>query len=180
VKKYLAKLWRTLKLPTNVQLSVMRAVQDQFLVGVTGIIFNEENNILLFRHTYRQTEWSLPGGYIKGGEHPTEGLEREILEESGLVVSGDHELKVRTDRDSARLDICVVGTFIGGEFHPSAEVLEYGFFPPLTVPRIARNQLLLIQEALLEKGIKMVEPQPVKRTFLKRFRKSEDHMIHTS
>lgn len=131
----------------------MRRTQDQFLIGVTGIIFNEKNEVLLLKHTYRQTKWSLPGGYLKAGEHPREGLEREIEEETGLVVSGDKQLKTRTDRETARLDICVVGTFIGGEFRKSHEVSDYGFYELLKVPRIARNQLLLIEQALHERGV---------------------------
>lgn len=47
----------------------MRVVQDQFLIGVTGIIFNEKREVLLFKHSYRQTVWSLPGGYLKSGEN---------------------------------------------------------------------------------------------------------------
>ena len=83
----------------------MRKMQDQFLVGVTGVILNEKKEVLLFHHTYRQNEWGLPGGYIKAAEHPKEGLEREIAEESGYIVSIDERYKIRTDRESARLDV---------------------------------------------------------------------------
>jgi len=144
----LAKLWRALSFPKSIQLAIMRLFQDQFLIGVTGIIFNEKDEVLLFKHTYRQTMWSLPGGYMKGREHPGEGLEREIAEESGLVVSVDDQLKIRTDRLSSRLDICLIGEFIGGEFRPSAEVSEWGFFSFEELPNISKNQLLFIQEAL--------------------------------
>jgi len=106
----------------------MRFFQDQFLVGVTGIIFNDKKEVLLFKHVYRAHQWSLPGGYLKSGEHPREGLEREIKEESGLVVSADELLKTRTDRETARLDICYVGCYVGGDFVPTHEVSEYGFF----------------------------------------------------
>lgn len=126
----------------------MRFTQDQFLIGVTGIIFNENSEVLLFKHSYRQTSWSLPGGYLKGKEHPKEGLEREIEEESGLIVSVDDNLRIRTDRDASRLDICLVGLYIGGEFKPSTEVLEYGFYSFENLPHISRAQLLAIQEAL--------------------------------
>ena len=106
----------------------MRFIQDQFLIGVTGIIFNDKEEVLLFKHSYRQTRWSLPGGYLKSKEHPEEGLEREVFEESGLTVSVDEQLKTRTDRSSDRLDLCYVGKFIGGNFSPSTEVTEHGFF----------------------------------------------------
>jgi 8-oxo-dGTP pyrophosphatase MutT (NUDIX family) len=119
VKSLLAKLWKLLNLPKGVQLFFMRYFQNQFLVGVTGVIFNEKNEILLFKHTYRQHPWSLPGGYLKAGEHPAEALEREIKEESRLIVSVDDSLKTRTERAGARLDMCYTGVFIGGEFTPN-------------------------------------------------------------
>lgn len=105
MKSLLAKLWRLLKLPKNIQLNIMKLTQDQFLIGTTGIVFNSKNEILLFKHTYRQNMWSLPGGYMQKTEHPSEGLEREIEEESGLIVSIDEEIKIRTDRETVRLDI---------------------------------------------------------------------------
>lgn len=142
----------------------MRLVQDQFLIGVTGIIFNDKEEVLLFKHSYRtntqQTLWSLPGGYLKSKEHPAEGLEREINEESGLVVSVDEQLRTRTDRDSARLDMCYVGRFIGGHFSPSTEVTEYGFFSFENLPLISTNQLYMIEGAIKERktpGIKNAE-----------------------
>lgn len=144
----LAKTWRALSLPKAIQLMVMRVFQDQFLVGVTGIIFNEKNEVLLFKHTYRKTQWSLPGGYIKSKEHPLEGLEREIKEESGFVVSADEELKIRTDRESSRLDVVVIGRYMGGEFKASSEVSEFGFFSFENLPLISKSQLLLIEHAL--------------------------------
>ena len=131
----------------------MRLLQNQFLVGVTGVILNDKNEVLLFKHTYRQHSWSLPGGYLKAGEHPAEALEREIKEESALVVSVDEMLKTRTDRDGSRLDMCFVGVFIGGEFTPSHEVSEYGFFSQDAMPLLRSNQVFLIEEALQQKRI---------------------------
>lgn len=153
MKLFLAQLWKLLRLPKNIQLFVMRLLQDQFLIGVTGIIFNEKNEILLFKHVYRAHSWSLPGGYMKAGEHPREGVEREIFEESGLVVSADELLKTRTDRDSARLDICCVGVFIGGDFKPTNEVSEYGFFSQDSLPLLRKNQIFLIDQALKQKKL---------------------------
>ena len=143
------------RLPKNLQLFIMNLVQDQFLVGVTGVIFNEKNEVLLFKHTYRKQSWSLPGGYLKAGEHPAEALEREIKEESGLVVSADDMLKTRTDRDGSRLDMCFVGVFIGGEFKPSQEVSEYGFFAQDQMPLLRSNQVFLINESLEQKKPKI-------------------------
>ncbi len=153
MKSTLAKIWKALHLPKGLQLLLMRLFQDQFLIGVTGIIFNEKAEILLFKHTYRAHSWSLPGGYMKSGEHPREALEREIKEESGFVVSIDESLKTRTDRESARLDLCYTGILIGGEFTPTHEVAEYGFFNTDKFPLLRKNQLFLINEALRQRSL---------------------------
>lgn len=125
----------------------MNIFQTRFLVGTTGIIFNDQKEILLFKHTYRSHAWSLPGGYLEKGEHPREALEREIKEESGFVISIDDSLKTRTDRNYARLDLCYTGVLIGGEFTPSHEVTQYGFFALDNLPLLRKNQLFLIEEA---------------------------------
>ncbi len=148
MKPLLAKIWKILHLPKNAQLLAMRFFQDQFLIGVTGIIFNDRKEVLLFKHTYRSHSWSLPGGYMSAGEHPREALEREIKEESGFIVSVDQALKTRTDRDSARLDMCYVGVLIGGNFAPTHEVSEYGFFAQDKMPLLRKNQIFLIDEAI--------------------------------
>ncbi len=148
MKVLLAKLWKALRLPKGVQLNVMRVVQDQFLVGVTGIIFNEKKEVLLLKHTYRATPWSLPGGYIKAKEHPKEGLEREIEEECGFTVTAEERLKVRTDRESARLEFIYVGTYIGGTFRSSEEVSEAQFFSFDTLPALSKDQVLFIHKAM--------------------------------
>ncbi len=151
MKLFLAKLWKFFHFPKNIQLFIMRLFQDAFLIGVTGIFFNEKNEILVFKHVYRAHSWSLPGGYIKSGEHPQEAIEREIFEESSLLVSADELLKTRTDRTSARIDFCFVGAFIGGDFKPSHEVSEYGFFSLENLPLLRKNQLLLIDQALRQR-----------------------------
>ncbi|MFA5025309.1 MAG: NUDIX domain-containing protein [Candidatus Shapirobacteria bacterium] len=152
MKTILAKIYKALHLSKDFQLFIMRFSQTRFLVGVTGIVFNDRKEILLFKHTYRSHAWSLPGGYLESGEHPRESLEREIKEESGFVVSMDESLKTRTDRDSARLDLCYTGVFIGGNFTPSYEVSEFGFFALDKLPLLRKNQLFLIDLAVATKS----------------------------
>ncbi len=155
----LAKLWRLLKLPKNIQLNIMRFTQDLFLVGTTGIVFNDKDEILLFKHTYRQNQWSLPGGYMKATEHPSEGLEREIEEESGFIVRIDKEIKIRADRETARLDIAYIGAHIGGKFKSGSEVSEARFFSFEDLPIVSKNQLLMIKEALEMKAKQHLSPK---------------------
>ena len=145
----LLKIWKLLRLPTGIQLFVMRLFHDQFLIGVTGIFTDNQNRILLFRHTYRNTEsWSLPGGYVKGKEHPKEAVEREVKEESGLIVSADERLKIRTDRNSPRLDIVYKGKYIGGIFTPSKEVSNARLYKFEDLPIIPKDQYYFVSKAL--------------------------------
>lgn len=143
----LARIWKLLPLNKYLQLKIMRLFQDQFLVAVTGVIFNENNQVLLFKHTYRKVPWNLPAGYMKAGEHPQEALEREIEEESGLVISIEERLNIRTDRDTARLEICYLGFYIGGEFQSSPEVSAYGFYALDDLPLLPKKELMVIHSA---------------------------------
>lgn len=151
MKYFFAKLYKALRLPKGMQLWLMGLIQDKFLVGTTGIVLNDKNEILLFKHSYRSHAWSLPGGYLMAHEHPSEGLEREIREESGLIVSMDTPIKIKTDRKNARLEICYLGVLIGGEFASSSEVLEYGFFAQDKMPLLRSNQVILIDEVMKQK-----------------------------
>lgn len=149
----LAKAWRVFAFPKKFQLVIMRMLQDEFLIGVTGVILNANNEILICKHTYRQgSQWGLPGGYIKSKESPKEGLVREIEEETGFIVRIDEEIKIRTDRETARLDISFIGRFIDGTFKQSDEVSEVRFFSFDNLPALPQNQLMLIKEALDRKA----------------------------
>ncbi len=60
--------------------------------GVTqkAIVLNAEGQLLTMRRTEtaptKPLHWDLPGGNVDHGEDPTDGITREILEETGLVV----------------------------------------------------------------------------------------------
>jgi 8-oxo-dGTP diphosphatase len=150
----LAKLWRVFNLPKGLQLFIMRIFNDEFLVRV-----------LLVKHTYRQTAWSLPGGYLKGGEHPIEGVQREILEETGLTVKIEKIIKTGHDSNSARLDISCFGKYISGTFTPSAEVSVHGFFAFTDLPEIGEKQKKLIKDILSKE--KLFAPSFFHRFFQK-------------
>lgn len=157
---FLLKLWKKLRMSKLLQLRILRIFEDQFLIGVTGVIFTKDNKVLLLKHSYRKVTWSLPGGYIKAKEHPKEALEREILEETGLVISADTRYKIRTDRETARLDIIYIGVLIGGTFKASNEVTEAGFFTIDTLPNIRKDQLILIERIIRERNEKTIEELP--------------------
>ena len=65
--------------------------------SVNLLIINERGEILLQKkdstHTYPNV-WCFFGGKIEGNETPTEALEREIIEETGITIKSYESLGV--------------------------------------------------------------------------------------
>lgn len=57
-------------------------------VGVRGLVVDGDKRVLLVRHTYGPAQWHLPGGGVKRRESLVDGLDRELREEVGIVVTG--------------------------------------------------------------------------------------------
>jgi 8-oxo-dGTP pyrophosphatase MutT (NUDIX family) len=97
-------------------------------VGVAAIILNEKGQILLCEHSYlRTTPWGLPGGDLKAGEEPCEGVRRELREETGMQV-GSTELVYA--------------------MRPSGEILCTRYFDPTALPDMPLEQKVAIRESL--------------------------------
>jgi 8-oxo-dGTP diphosphatase len=64
-----------------------REYPERPLVGVGGVVIYESRALLIKRGSEPlRGEWSIPGGTLEVGETLTEGVARELLEETGLVV----------------------------------------------------------------------------------------------
>jgi len=55
------------------------------IVAACGLITNEIGEVLLMRHNQRG--WEVPGGQVEVGEDLIAGLQREIEEETGVMVT---------------------------------------------------------------------------------------------
>jgi len=146
----LLQIWKKLQLPQPIQVFLMRFANDQFLIGVTGVIFDQKNQVLVLKHTYRKVEWSLPGGYLKANEHPKVGLARELMEETGFTVRVIQIIKTQTDH-KGRLDMSYYGVFEKGTFKASDEVSEYQFVDVKNLPPLISDQYKQISEGLKRK-----------------------------
>jgi 8-oxo-dGTP diphosphatase len=126
-------------------------VNHKFLIGVSAVIVNEQGEILLFKHTYRgKHPWGLPGGWLMKRENPARAIEREIYEESGFRVRALAPLIVDCADKFSQLDIIFFARFLSGNFQPSAEVSECGYFSPGDVYRMLPDSEEIIQAALEE------------------------------
>jgi 8-oxo-dGTP diphosphatase len=64
-----------------------RQYPERPIVGVGGVVV-DEGKVVLIRRKYEPLKghWSLPGGMVEVGEPLETALQREMLEETGLVV----------------------------------------------------------------------------------------------
>ena len=87
IKRILLNIWRELPLSYPIKFYWQRLFTRNYLVGVAGVIFNQEGQILLLKHSYRKEyPWGIPSGWLKRGEQPHKALIREIKEETGYEV----------------------------------------------------------------------------------------------
>jgi 8-oxo-dGTP diphosphatase len=57
------------------------------MVGVGGVVINNERALLIRRGSAPlEGEWSIPGGMLEIGETISEGVQRELLEETAVEV----------------------------------------------------------------------------------------------
>ena len=142
--KYLLKIWRVL--PLRVQIILSRIIRPLFQVFAAGVIFNQDNRILLVKSTYQRFHpWGLPGGSLDYGESPEDAVKREVLEETGLIVEIKRLLLVKTWSPD-RVGMYYLCEITGGEIHPTDEVSETDFFSLNDLPDVRSADIDMIKE----------------------------------
>src|SRR4051794_4478064 len=66
-----------------------------FLPGVTALVFDDEERLLLNRRA-DNGRWSLIGGICEPGEQPATTAVREVLEETGVQAVAERLVLVQT------------------------------------------------------------------------------------
>jgi len=72
-----------------------------FHIRVTGILIEDRKILLVKQRVTQSRTWSLPGGRVEAGELLGEAINREMLEETGLVTEVERLLYVCDKNDSA-------------------------------------------------------------------------------
>ncbi len=105
---------------------------SQFEVGVSAVIFDDQERILL-GHRRDMDLWGLPGGGVEPAELPTEAVIRETKEETGLDVEVVRLLAIGVSPEPL-LGFVFSCRVIDGELAPTSETDAVAFFAHPELP----------------------------------------------
>jgi ADP-ribose pyrophosphatase len=108
-------------------------------VAVGGVIIEDKKILLVKRNKApHKGEWAIPGGSVKPGETLQRAVEREIREETGLVVSAKDPIYVfdfieRGKQGHLSFHYVIVdirADVVAGRVHPSDDAADARWFTP--------------------------------------------------
>ena len=132
-----------------------REYPDRPVVAVGAVIIHDGRALIVERAAApRKGEWTVPGGVLELGETLRQGTEREVLEETGLVVEAGEVLEVDdsiypdaqggTEYHYVLIDfLCRV---ISGEAGPQSDVSRVRWIQPEvlgTMPLIGKTEQVI-------------------------------------
>jgi ADP-ribose pyrophosphatase YjhB (NUDIX family) len=114
----------------------MWCLNAKFVVGVTGVVRDDEGRVLLLRHRMWPPgrQWGLPSGFAHKGEDFRRTVVREVKEETGLDVAVG-ELVMLNSGFRTRLEVAYEARLLGGELRlDPREILEARWCRPAELP----------------------------------------------
>jgi ADP-ribose pyrophosphatase YjhB (NUDIX family) len=104
--------------------------------AVSAFVGDDDGRVLLARRAHEPDAglWDALGGFLEEGEHPLDGLRREVLEETGLTVEPGPFVGVYMDTYGTGegavpvLNLVWEATVTGGEARPADDVSELRWF----------------------------------------------------
>jgi 8-oxo-dGTP diphosphatase len=101
-------------------------------------LVEQNGRVLLGRRAYDPSEglWDVPGGFLDEGEHPLDGLRRELREETGLEIEPTEFLGVWMQEYAGRTVLCLtwLARATGGEARAGDDLVELRWFGPDELP----------------------------------------------
>lgn len=98
-------------------------------VSVTGIVLREDGLLLAIKRADDGT-WVPPGGILEFGEGFTQGVAREVLEETGVRVRPRRLTGIYKNLDRRTVSIAFLCDAVGGAPRVSAESVEVAWLSP--------------------------------------------------
>ncbi len=115
-----------------------RVIYSDPKVAVAAIIPMDGGIVLLKRAIEPQLgKWSFPSGYVDRGERLERALEREVLEECGLIVNVKWLVGVYSDEGEAVVLVVYHAEPTSGDLIAGDETSEAGVFSTDSMPQLA-------------------------------------------
>jgi ADP-ribose pyrophosphatase len=133
-----------------------REYPDQPVVGVGAVVI-KDGKVLLVKRGIAPSKgmWAIPGGSLELGETLQQGAEREILEETGVVVKAgkpfySFDFFERDDDDRIRFHYVIVdmmADYISGDVQGADDALEARWVSPeeLNDLVVSKNTLNILE-----------------------------------
>ena len=111
-------------------------IRKPLLLGCRVLAFDDEDRVLLIRHSYGSGRWMLPGGGVGRGEDPLAAALRELREEVGCQLA-DARLFDAVDEPlfgTVNRVFLVCGRLVGTPRPDGREVIEALFHAASDLP----------------------------------------------
>jgi 8-oxo-dGTP diphosphatase len=148
MKRFVARIWRGIS--GSMQWRILWLTHAKFMIGVTGVVRDEQGRVLLLRHRLwpQSRPWGLPTGYAVKGEEFSATVAREVKEETGLDVKVGRLVRLRSGYE-LRAEAAYEAVLTGGTLSiDSFEILEAKWFFPDELPEGMQetHRLLILGE----------------------------------
>jgi len=144
LKILLLKIWRIF--PFWLQEVASRIIRPLFRVFAVAVIFDQDDRLLFVKMTYQRVHpWGLPGGGLEYGEVPETAVRREVQEETGWDVDIEKFLFVKAWSPD-RVGLYYLCRIKSGEFRPSDEISEFGYFASNDLPNVRPVDIEVINQ----------------------------------
>ena len=131
-----------------------------WLPGVTGVVFNEDKEVLLVRRA-DDGRWTLITGMLEPGEEPAAGTLREVDEETGITAAVEHLIHVGSHGpitfpngdQCSFLNVAFRCRYVSGAARVNDdESSDVGWFALDDLPQLSERHTLLVNLALEADG----------------------------
>jgi ADP-ribose pyrophosphatase YjhB (NUDIX family) len=106
--------------------------------GAQALIRDDRGRLLLGRRGADpgRGRWDLPGGFLEEGEHPLDGLRREVREETGLEIEPTEFFGIWMEPYDGRCVLCLtwLARAAGGAEQAGDDLVELCWFAPDELP----------------------------------------------